>query len=80
MLTADQIAVLRHLVKIDPTSHNANDVSRHLNMGVRTAMFSLQELRRLGYARYGEESLGEGPEDAEYLPTDRGKAYFRSNP
>jgi DNA-binding IclR family transcriptional regulator len=80
MLTPNQTAVLRHLVRIEPVSHNANDVSRHLDMDVPTAVLCLQELRRLGYVRYGKESMGEGPEVAEHVPTDEGKKYLARNP
>jgi DNA-binding IclR family transcriptional regulator len=80
MLTADQAAVLRHLVRIEPTVHNAREVSRHLGLNLPTAVRCLQELRRLGYARYGPDSLGARPEDAEHVPTERGKASLRSPP
>ena len=82
MLTANQAAVLRHLVRIDPTPSTAHDVSRHQNMAVHMAMFCLQELRRLGYAQYGRDLPGAepAPEDREYVPTLRGMVYFRSTP
>lgn len=80
MLTADQAAVLRHLVEIEPVPRNARQVSRHLNMDLPMAVLCLLELRRLGYARYGDESMGEGLEDAEHRPTDEGKKYLAQNP
>jgi hypothetical protein len=80
MLTADQTAVLRHLVALAPVSHNANDVSRHLGMDVATAVLCLQQLRRLGYARYGKEAMGDAPEHAVHVPTDAGRKYLARTP
>ena len=80
MLTADQTAVLRHLVELAPVSHNANDVSRRLGMDVATAVLCLQQLRLLGYARYGKDAMGDGPEHAVHGPTDEGRKYLARNP
>ena len=80
MLTADQTAVLQHLVELEPVAHNANDVSRHLGMDVATAVLCLQQLSRLSYAQYGRAAMGDGPEHAVHEPTEAGKTYLARTP
>jgi DNA-binding IclR family transcriptional regulator len=71
-LTPEQARVLEHLER-DPTAgHSAEELHKHLGIGVHPAMFALQELERHGYARRDLECFGHTDETAHYLATRRG--------
>jgi DNA-binding MarR family transcriptional regulator len=68
-LSPAQARVLAHLERVFPAACSAEDAAADLDLSVSAALATLETLRRLGYARFGQGAPAGTPAAAVYEAT-----------